>query len=119
VSFLDILKSATDAVDGGVASVVMGFDGISVEKYFNDSSTIDVETLGIEYSSALAEVRRTADSVKTGAVEEVAVVTDRAVVLLKPVNSNYFIALVLKPDGNFGKGRYLLGRAARAIAAEM
>ena len=119
MSFRDILKTSVDAVEGGLASVVMGFDGISVEEYVHDGSAFDVQTLGVEYSSALTEVRRTADSLKTGAVQEVAVMTDGALVLLRPVNPEYFVALVLKSDGNFGKGRYILRRAARAIAAEM
>lgn len=119
MSFRDILKTSVDAVDGGLASVVMGFDGISVEEYVHDGTGFDVQTLGVEYSSALTEVRRTADSLKTGAVQEVAVMTDGALVLLRPVNPDYFVALVLKSDGNFGKGRYILRRAARAIAAEM
>ena len=119
MSFRDILKTSVEAVDGGLASVVMGFDGISVEEYIHDGATFDVQTLGVEYSSALTEVRRTADSLKSGAVQEVAVVTEGALVLLRPVNPEYFVALVLKAGGNFGKGRYILRRAARAIAEEM
>ena len=119
MSFRDILKTSVDAVDGGLASVVMGFDGISVEEYVSDGSKFDVQTLGVEYSSALTEVRRTADSLKSGAIQEVAVVTDGALVILRPVNPEYFVALVLKANGNFGKGRYVLRRAALAIAEEM
>lgn len=125
MSFRDILKSSVEAVDGGLASVVMGFDGISVEEYVvqptgtDGGVPVDVQTLGVEYSSALTEVRRTAEALASGSVQEVAVTTDGALVLLRPVNSEYFVALVLSKDGNFGKGRYVLRRAARAIAQEM
>ncbi|HVO32049.1 MAG TPA: roadblock/LC7 domain-containing protein [bacterium] len=119
MSFRDILKTSVDAVDGGLASVVMGFDGISVEEYVKNGSAVDVQTLGVEYSSALTEVRRTADALKSGTVQEVSVVTEGAVVLLRPVNAEYFVALVIAADGNFGKGRYILRRAAQAIALEM
>ena len=124
MSFRDILKSSVEEVDGGLASVVMGFDGISVEEYVvqptgADGVPVDVQTLGVEYSSALTEVRRTAEALASGSVQEVAVTTDGALVLLRPVNSEYFVALVLSKDGNFGKGRYVLRRAARAIAQEM
>lgn len=125
MSFRDILKSSVEEVDGGLASVVMGFDGISVEEYVvqpkgtDGGAPVDVQTLGVEYSSALTEVRRTAEALASGSVQEVAVTTDGALVLLRPVNAEYFIALVLAKDGNFGKGRYVLRRAARAIAQEM
>lgn len=126
MSFRDILKSSVEEVDGGLASVVMGFDGISVEEYVvqpngttDGGIPVDVQTLGVEYSSALTEVRRTAEALASGSVQEVAVTTDGALVLLRPVNAEYFVALVLSKDGNFGKGRYVLRRAARAIAQEM
>ena len=114
MSFRDILKSSVEAVDGGLASVVMGFDGIAVEEYVREAGKIDVQTLGVEYSSALTEVRRTAESLSAGNVQEVAVVTDGALVLLRPVNADYFLALVLAQDGNFGQGRYVLKRAGVA-----
>lgn len=115
----DILKSAVTSVEGGLASVVMGFDGVPVEQYVHDGSGVDIETLGVEYSNALTEVRRTADSLSSGSVQEVAVVTESGLVLLRPVNQEYFVALVLTADGNLGKGRFLLKRAARALALEM
>lgn len=115
----DILKSAVSSVEGGLASVVMGFDGVPVEQYVGDGAGVDVETLGVEYSNALTEVRRTADSLSSGSVQEVAVLTESGLVLLRPVNQDYFVALVLTADGNLGKGRFLLKRAARALAQEM
>ena len=115
----EILKSSVTAVEGGLASVVMGFDGVPVEQFVQDGAPVDIETLGVEYSNALTEVRRTADALASGAVQEVAVVTDAALVLMRPVNPEYFVALVLSADGNIGKGRFVLKRAARALASEM
>lgn len=115
----EILKTSVTAVEGGLASVVMGFDGVPVEQFVNDGAGVDIETLGVEYSNALTEVRRTADALASGSVQEVAVMTDGALVLLRPVNAEYFVALVLSSDGNFGKGRFVLRRAARALAQEM
>lgn len=115
----EILKSSVTSVEGALASVVMGFDGVPVEQYIHDGAPVDIETLGVEYSNALTEVRRTADALASGAVQEVAVVTDNALVLLRPVNPEYFVALVLTAEGNLGKGRFVLKRAARALAQEM
>lgn len=115
----EILKSSVAAVEGGLASVVMGFDGVPVEQFVSEGAPVDIETLGVEYSNALTEVRRTADALASGSVQEVAVVTDAALVLLRPVNPEYFVALVLTANGNIGKGRFVLKRAARALAQEM
>jgi predicted regulator of Ras-like GTPase activity (Roadblock/LC7/MglB family) len=115
----DILKSSVTSVEGALASVVMGFDGVPVEQFVQDGAPVDIETLGVEYSNALTEVRRTADALSSGSVQEVAVVTEGALVLLRPVNGEYFVALVMTAEGNLGKGRFVLKRAARALAQEM
>jgi hypothetical protein len=45
-------------------------------------------------------------------MEEVSVKTERLMVIIRTLGSEYFIALAMERDGNFGKGRYLLVREA-------
>ncbi len=115
----EILRASVEQVDGALASVVMGVDGIAVEEFSRQGAGLDVQTLGTEYSSALAEVQRTSDSLQRGKVEEVSITTDGGVVLMRPVSAEYFVVLVISAGGNLGKGRYVLKRAARALAEEM
>jgi predicted regulator of Ras-like GTPase activity (Roadblock/LC7/MglB family) len=60
----------------------------------------------------LKEIRHTAEILNTGAMEEVSVKTERLMVIIRTLTDEYFIALTLERDGNFGKGRYLLMREA-------
>jgi hypothetical protein len=39
--------------------------------------------------------------------------------LIRVVSSEYFVALAIRPDGNFGKGRYLLRLVAPKLQAEI
>jgi hypothetical protein len=39
--------------------------------------------------------------------------------LIRVVSPEYFVALAIRPDGNFGKGRYLLRLVAPKLQAEI
>jgi len=41
------------------------------------------------------------------------------VTIIRTLGDTYFLALAMKPDGNFGKGRYLMRTAAPKIMAEL
>ena len=118
MNFQEVLAQLVDTIDGCTAGLIMGFDGIAVEQYAVEGADADLSTLGVEYCTALAEVKRTAQSLDIGAVNEVAVQTDDALVLMRPINDEYFVVLVLTSTGNFGKGRYYLRRAVRTLAQE-
>jgi len=43
-------------------------------------------------------------------MEEISIRTDRFIIIIRVLNSEYFVALIINRDGNFGKGRYLMTR---------
>jgi predicted regulator of Ras-like GTPase activity (Roadblock/LC7/MglB family) len=49
---------------------------------------------------------------ENGAMEEVSIATDRLRVLVRVINEEFFMVLIITADGNYGKGRYLLSREA-------
>ena len=49
---------------------------------------------------------------KTGELQEVSIISELCSVIVRGVSDDFFVALVLPADGNFGKGRYLLKREA-------
>jgi predicted regulator of Ras-like GTPase activity (Roadblock/LC7/MglB family) len=108
--FQENLKRIVDGTDGAVAGLLMGFDGIAVDSYASPSSgmTLDIQNIGMEFSVILQQVRKAAESVEAGEVSELTIRTDRFVVVLRALTKDYFLALAIQPEGNFGKGRYLL-----------
>ena len=108
------LESAVNDVGGGQAAILMGFDGIPVEMYIGESG-LDIETVGMEFSVLLKEVRKAAEMLEAGSAEEVTVRTDRMSTVLRVINDEYFIAMAVDRAGNIGKARYLL----RLLAPEM
>jgi predicted regulator of Ras-like GTPase activity (Roadblock/LC7/MglB family) len=117
--FKDNLTRLVAETEGGVAGLLMGFDGITVESYTAPESGVDIQTVGMEFSFILTQVRKAAEILEVGAVQEVSIRTGSLTMLIRVVSPEYFVALAIRPDGNFGKGRYLLRLVAPKLQAEI
>jgi predicted regulator of Ras-like GTPase activity (Roadblock/LC7/MglB family) len=120
MSFQDHLKRLVGSTEGGLAAILMGFDGIAVDQYAAGAgSTPDINTVGMEFSFILGQVRKAAEILEVGAVHEVSIRTERLTVMMRIVSPDYFVALAIRAEGNFGKGRYLLRVVTPQLLAEV
>jgi predicted regulator of Ras-like GTPase activity (Roadblock/LC7/MglB family) len=117
--FQENLKRLVAETEGGVAGLLMGFDGIAVDSYSAPSSGIDINTVGMEFSFILTQVRKASEILEVGGVNEVAIRCENLTIIMRVVSKEYFLALALKPEGNFGKGRYLLRVVAPKMHSEL
>ena len=117
--FRDSLRTLVEKSDGAVAGLLMGFDGIAVESFAKEGQKLDIQTIGMEFSFILAQVKKAADIIEAGSVEEVSIRTEKLTLLIRVLSKDYFVALALQPAGNTGKGRYLLRVTAPKIQAEL
>lgn len=117
--FRDVLQEVVRSTEGGIAALIMGFDGIAVEHFVRDGGEIDVETIGMEYSVVLKDIQKAADMLDAGHAQEVAVRAERMTTVMRLINETYFIALAIDPDGNVGRGRYMLRTRVGAIRAAL
>jgi predicted regulator of Ras-like GTPase activity (Roadblock/LC7/MglB family) len=117
--FTETLKKVVDNVDGGIAAVVMGLDGIPVETYVKLGDRIDVNTVAMEFSFILGQVRKAGDSLAVGSLEELSVRAQRLLLVCRMISPQYFVAIAMAPEGNFGKCRYLMRMATPALAAQL
>jgi predicted regulator of Ras-like GTPase activity (Roadblock/LC7/MglB family) len=117
--FAEQLKKVVDNIDGGIAAVVMGLDGIPVEQYVRQNDKVDVSTVGMEFSFILGQVRKAGESLQVGGLEELSVKAQRLLLVCRMLTPLYFIAIVIAPEGNFGKARYLARMAAPSMSAQL
>lgn len=108
--FNEILQRIVEETGGGIGAVLMGYDGIAIDQYFAADEKLDLQMVVVEYSNVLKEIRKTADILSLGDMEEISIRTDRFIIVIRVLNDDYFVALVINRDGNFGKGRYLMTR---------
>jgi len=60
--FRDSLQKMVDRLAGGVAGILMGFDGISVEAYTKPGEeAIDIQTVGMELAHVVVQMRKAAE----------------------------------------------------------
>ena len=117
--FAETLKKVVDNVDGGIAAVIMGLDGIPVESYMRQSDRADITTVAMEFSFILSQVRKAGDSLAVGNLEELSVKAQRLLLVCRMISPQYFIAIAMAPEGNFGKARYLARLAQPALVAQL
>lgn len=117
--FQETLREIVDKTEGGVAGLIMDSEGIAVDSYTRVDSPFDITTVGIEFGVVLGSIKRAAESLEAGRTSEVAIGTDKMITIIRTLGESYFIAVAIRPDGNLGKGRYLMRTAAPKLLAEL
>src|SRR5579871_4735247 len=109
MSFQTHLETVVGSVDGALACSVMGFDGIAVQSHqVQGADDLELNTALIEFTNVLGQLKSAAELLKTGNVQEVSINTEKLTTLMRLVTPEYFIVLAMRPEGNYGKGRYVL-----------
>lgn len=117
--FIEVLQSAIDKTEGSIGALVLGTDGIIVEKiWHNQPKDKDLDVAIAEYASFLRNVRRTNNELKLGGLKEITLTCESKVFLLRMISESYLIAMIISPNGNFGRGRYELYKAELLLEHE-
>lgn len=117
--FKEALQELVEGTEGGLAGLLMDSSGIALESYTKDGSSFDINTVGIEFSVVISSIKRASEMLEAGAAHEIAVGSDRLLTVIRMLGDTYFLALAMEPNGNFGKGRFLMRMAAPKLLAEL
>lgn len=112
-----MLSGLRERVEGAVAASLIGLDGIAVETVGDREIPLDV--LGAEFGSFVKSIRHANTELETGEVLQFSLVTEKFVTFLSEVTPEYYILLVLKPDGNYGRARFELSKAKYLLRDEL
>jgi predicted regulator of Ras-like GTPase activity (Roadblock/LC7/MglB family) len=119
VSFNDTLARIVGRIEGAVAAVILGIDGIPIDRYVDGlDPDLDIELMATELTTLLRRSMRTASDTALGELHELVLAADRMTFLLRPITSDYFLLLALVPGGNVGRARYELRKAQMVLMAE-
>ncbi len=117
--FQTVLKEVVEGTEGGLATLLMDFEGIAVDSYSKPDAPFDITTIGAEFSVVLKSIQRAAQMLDAGETAEVAIQAEKVTTLIRVVNASYFVALSLSPDGNIGKARYMLRTRVPKLREEL
>lgn len=115
--FKDVLRGIQQRVEGTLAISLIGLDGISIDSV-NDEG-VPLETLGAEFGSFVKSIRLSNTELDTGEVEQFSLVTERYITFLSAVTSDYYLLMVLSPEGNYGRARFELFKAKNTLRDEL
>lgn len=79
---------------------------------------MDLQSMTVEYSALLKEIEKGSQAAQLGTTKEVTVMADKALIMLRRLTEEYFLVLIIRPDGNFGKGRFLLRMSVPKLLKE-
>lgn len=117
--FKEALQGVVDGTEGGLAGLLMDFEGIPLESYARQDAGFDIEAVGAEVSVVVKAIQRATEMLEAGDTKEVSFKSAKLVTLIRVLNDNYFLALTMDPGGNLGKGRYLLRVLAPQLLEEL
>jgi predicted regulator of Ras-like GTPase activity (Roadblock/LC7/MglB family) len=117
MSFSEVLKETVEKVDGAVSAMIISTDGISVQEYASEK-LVDLTGLSAEASAMIKDISMAADNLGLGEAKEFSIISDRCGIIMRKINTDYYLALVIKPEGNYGKGRFILRTAIPKLEEE-
>ena len=115
--FKEELKNLTSRVPGACGALIVGLDGIPVEKYLA-ADGVNLEVFSAEYLSLVKKTIETNRELGIGSVKEMTILTESLTAIIKAVTPDYFLVFTLVPRGNFGQARFELTKAALRLAKE-
>ncbi len=117
--FKEALQSIVEKTDGSLGALIMGADGLSVEKFFTDEGEVaNLDVTAAEFTSLIRSAGKSGKDLDLGELRELVVSMARVTIVMRLFNKDYFVVLALKPEGNFGRGRYELRKAELILAKE-
>lgn len=106
--------------DGCLGVLIMGTDGIAVEKVWREGSIeTNLDIAIAEYTALLRNAKRINGDLTLGNLREISISSDTRTFLLRFVSEDYFLAMILTTEGNFGRGRYEMRRAELLLKNEL
>lgn len=118
--FTEVLQDVSSKLEGCIGLVVMGMDGIPIDRYIPEAppGTPNFDMLATESTTLLRSTRQASEEVNAGPLRELIYMTDQVVVLSVAITEEYVLFGAVQSGTNYGKARFLMKRAALALEKE-
>lgn len=115
--FAQALRAVAARVPEVQVLIVMGTDGIPVEKLVLDPDP-NLEAVAAEYTALLRASVSAAGDTGLGDLRELSVVTEKMTALLVAITPEYFLFAALAPGALHGRARFALRMAGQTLEQE-
>ncbi len=117
--FKEMLETIIERTDGSLGVLIMGTDGIAVEKVLAEAGNdANLDVAAAEFTSLVRGAQRAGSDTGLGDLRELVIAMEKAVVVMRMLTRDYFVVLAINPEGNLGRGRFELRKAELKLAKE-
>ena len=117
--FRDALSQIVEKTEGATGALIMGMDGIAVEKVFlPEGNEANMDVAAAEITSLVRGALRAGSHTGLGQLQEMFVNFEHVRILARMFSPEYFVVLTLRADSNLGRGRFELRKAELELARE-
>jgi predicted regulator of Ras-like GTPase activity (Roadblock/LC7/MglB family) len=115
--FSDVLEEVSEHVEGSIGYVVMGMDGIPIERLIADRRH-NFDMIATESTSLLRNTQQASEELGAGPLRELSFTNDQFTVLAVAITEEYILLGALSKGSNYGKARFYMKRAALRLEKE-
>ena len=117
--FKEMLDSIIERTEGSLGALIMGTDGIAVEKVLGDAGMdANLDVAAAEFTSLVRGAQRAGNDTGLGGLRELVVSLEGAVMVMRLLSRDYFVVLALNSQGNLGRARFELRKVELKLAKE-
>ena len=107
-----LLRELLDRTPEALGAAVVGLDGITVEKVSVQSFNIDLASAEV---IALARRAQPFRDESADRLEEISIASRSGLTILRSIGGDYYLCLVVGPDGIPGRARFEAWKAGRLL----
>jgi predicted regulator of Ras-like GTPase activity (Roadblock/LC7/MglB family) len=115
--FSEVLQEVSARVEGSIGYVVMGMDGIPIERLIADRKH-NFDMIATESTTLLRSTQQASEELGAGPLRELSFSTAEFTVLAVAITDEYILLGALLSGSNYGKARFYMKRAALRLEKE-
>jgi predicted regulator of Ras-like GTPase activity (Roadblock/LC7/MglB family) len=115
--FSEVLQDVSSRVEGSIGYVVMGMDGIPIERLIADRKH-NFDMIATESTTLLRTTQQASEELGAGPLQELSFATGEFTVLAVAITDEYVLLGALSKGSNYGKARFYMKRAAMRLEKE-
>jgi predicted regulator of Ras-like GTPase activity (Roadblock/LC7/MglB family) len=116
--FRETLMQFAEHVEGLHGISLIGRDGIAIDSVVPAEDSV-LESVSAELTGLLSHLSAVDLGLEAGSVRQFVVQSDKATIVLSAVTSEYYLLILLSPEGNSGRARFQARKAAFALEKEL
>lgn len=118
--FKEVLQEILDRTEGCLGVLVIGIDGIAVEKLWRDDVTdLNLQIAVTEYIALAKDALHLSSDNDLSRFKEMTISNGDESFIIRLLNDDHFLTVILSERGNSGRARYELKRAELLLNNEL